>query len=234
MTNRVRVFSDFNFPVSLGNMNLDLTPDNATISIASHGNMPYRSATLNWSALKARSDSGGFDRWVIGLSYDGVFQPPFNIYERTSASKLIPADYAAMMRQWLLLHAFMRPDNADWMSCQFFVFVPIGVSFSTNGNREDEVRTLTSGQKTYMPLIELAVGATDQTGTTITVTLASGGNAELYLKADKGFVPGKVQTVNSQASFKFVPLAMASGDVATIKVGFRYFSNLKSIQVVAP
>lgn len=234
MTNRVRVFNDFTFPRELGSMHLDLTPENATLSIAAHGDLPYRETTLNWAELDARNDRSGFDRWVVGLASDGTFQPPFNIYERTTASKLIPADYAAMMRQWLILHAFIRPDNADWMSCQFFVFVPIGVQFSTNGNREDEIRTLTTGQKTYMPLLDLQSGPTDQTGTTITVTIASGGDAELYMKSDKGFVPAKIQTVNGQASFKFVPLAMASGDVATIKVGFRYFSNLKSIQVVAP
>lgn len=54
----------------------------------------------------------------------------------------------------------------------------------------------------------------------------------LYLKTDCGYLARtKVLMKNGVAKVKFIPLGLESGDVADVKVGFKHFTNLRSVNI---
>ena len=83
----------------------------------------------------------------------------------------------------------------------------------------------------YEPIIEAECIANDDMEAVVRVSTPVGGDLALYLKADCGHAPRKVELVDGEAIFVFTKLGMPSGTNATIKIGTKFYSNLTTLVV---
>ncbi|WP_323016495.1 hypothetical protein [Castellaniella sp.] len=58
---------------------------------------------------------------------------------------------------------------------------------------------------------------------------------KVYAKTDAGYLNRRyaVTDKNGVAEFRFAPMLLDPGDKATVKIGFRYYSNLDSVEITA-
>ena len=110
--------------------------------------------------------------------------------------------------------------------------------------KEISLKELREHQGGWSPFPQVSLDcadACDESGATITIKVAGSDGEPIdrectaYLECDAGYLGArKVVIKNGTGSTKFLPLGLSAGDAATVKVGFKIFSNLaeKIINVV--
>jgi len=189
--------------------------------------------TILWSELQARDDKCGFDRWIVPLdSYGNQYQIR-NLHVETYASQLPPTEQAGLTGSSNLFHIITRPTDTSFLDSCYYLNIPDGGTYTCNLPVEELPRTISTGRKYYWPAMELVEISRTSDKVTCEVRMdASVSDQVIYLETDLGYVTKEVTVQNGTAQFSFVPVEMNDGDTATVKAGFKYFSNVASVPIV--
>lgn len=228
------VYREFTLPYTLS-AEITILAESVTISTTTkHLFQSERTmaTTILWSELQAREDKCGFDRWILPLdSYGNQYQIR-NLHVETYASKLPPTEQAALTGSINLFHIITRPTDVSFLDSHFFINIPDEGSYTCNLPVQELTRTLTTGQKFYWPVMELVETSRTSDKVACEVRMdATVSNQPIYLETDLGYVTKEVTVQNGTAQFSFIPVEMNEGDTATVKAGFKYFSNVASISL---
>ena len=228
------VYREFTLPFTLS-AEVNISADSVTISTTTkHLFQSERTSTTTilWSDLQSREDKCGFDRWILPLdSYGNQYQIR-NLHVETYASQLQPTEQAGLTGSINLFHIITRPTDASFLDSHFYINIPDEGSYTCNLPVQELTRTLTTGRKFYWPAMELVETSRTSDKVTCEVRMdASVSDQAVYLETDLGYVTKEVTVQNGTAQFSFIPVEMNDGDVATVKAGFKYFSDVASISI---
>jgi hypothetical protein len=230
----IRVYREFTLPFTLF-AEVNISAESVTISTTTkHLFQSERTSTstILWSDLQAREDKCGFDRWILPLdSYGNQYQIR-NLHVETYASQLQPTEQAGLTGSINLFHIITRPTDTSFLDSHFYINISDEGSYTCNLPVEELTRTLTTGRKFYWPSMELLETSRTSDKVTCEVRMdAAVSNQPIYLETDLGYVTKEVTVQNGTAQFSFIPVEMNDGDVATVKAGFKYFSDVASISI---
>lgn len=228
------VYREFTLPYTL---EADITISADYVEITTKTKHPLseevvQTTTLSWESLSTSEDKCGFDRWIVPLDRYGTHYKVRNLHIESYASKLPPTEQAGLTGSSNLFHVIVRPTDTSFLDCHFYINIPDGGSYTCNLPVEELTRTISTGRKFYWPAIELVElsRTTDKVDCEVRMD-ASVSDQAIYLETDLGYVTKEVTVQNGTAQFSFVPVEMSDGDTATVKAGFKYFSNVASIPV---
>ena len=175
----------------------------------------------------------------------GFFQQTPNLYVATLASKMDAQAFHASVFQTHpighILVPFKSSPIEDW-TLGFNVFSPELVKV----NRSIEVIpaiTLALVREETLPVVRFVSGPSINVFATGEVSIdfrletpygdpIEGRDAEVYLESTAGYlVARRVRTLSGSGSTVFRPNGLTTGDVAKIKVGFKYFSGTDDLMV---
>jgi len=200
-----------------------------TISFINNKKNQFKTS-LSFFDLKNRINSSGFDRWVIELLPNGNHNL-INLYAETSNDKLPAQDYFIKSNTYGFIHIIIRAEDENFDDAIFFVNLTKDSKLECNKEYIITEREITKPPKFYYPEISLSEINKDNKETTIEVTTPLSVNEYVYIKTDYGHTPTKIKLVNGKGKFIFTPIGMSNEDVATVKVGYRFYSNISSIQL---
>jgi hypothetical protein len=184
---------------------------------------------ITWDELKQQPDSSDFDRWV--WNHRGVWEGPYNLHARTVQTKETAQEYVMRNGLNLVLHIIIRPGDMSFRDAVIFINLPPKSKFDSNVPYAKPKRTFTSGKKAYHPNLELKIQETFKEGDSVIVaTLDKPANTTLYVEADGGYVPRKVEMKKGVATFSFTPMGRAASK-RTIKAGFKHWTNLATLTI---
>lgn len=186
--------------------------------------------SLSFLDLKNRINSSGFDRWVIELLPNGNHNL-INLYAETSNDKLPAQDYFIKANSYGFVHIIIRAEDKNFDDAIFFVNLTKDSKLECNKEYTITEREITKPPKFYYPEISLSEIKRDNNEITIEVTSPSSVNKDIYIKTNYGHTPTKIKLVNGKGKFIFTPIGMNNDDIATVKVGYRFYSNIASIQL---
>ena len=186
--------------------------------------------SLKFSDLRTKLNSSGFDRWVIELLPNGNHNL-INIYEKTRFDKFQSLEYFADSKTFGFIHIVIRAEDKSFEDTVIFINLTKDTKFKFNREYNITERIITKPPKFYYPQLSLSEINKDNEGTTIEVTTPPSVNGYVYIKTDYGHVPTKIKLVDGKGKFIFTPIGMTNEDVATVKVGYRFYSNISSIQL---
>jgi len=186
--------------------------------------------SLSFFDLKNRINSSGFDRWVIELLPNGNHNL-INLYAETSNDKLPAQDYFIKSNSYGLIHIIIRAEDDNFNDAIFFVNLTKDSKLECNKEYTITEREITKPPKFYYPKISLSEIDRNNNEINIAVVSPSSVNKDIYIKTNYGHTPTKIKLVNGKGKFIFTPIGMSNEDVATVKVGYRFYSNIASIQL---
>jgi hypothetical protein len=238
---RIRVYNDITDTLDL-DVSLFIEKENLSFSTTilkpdkeSRVNPNKQTTKLSFSNLKNRIDSGGFARWSFHLDNTG-FHKFFNLYERVAESKIQPPEYCKQNNINFVLHVIVRPEDISFEDCIYFVNMTEKSKFECNQKWDFHDRFIPDPvnphEKPYFPEISLSKEIINGK-IYINIKTPETVNENYYIKSDNGFVPAKVKVTNGVGKFIFTPISMEDGDIAKVKVGLKFVSNIASIDVVA-
>jgi hypothetical protein len=215
---------------------------------------PIYERTLNLDSLREHpefSDHASFMLYApVGFmdrsgTSAGFFQQTPNLYAATLASKMDAQAYHASVLQTHpighVLVPFKTSPIADW-SIGFNVFDPELIKVSSNIEVIPAV-TLALVREETLPVVRFVggpsinVSASGEVSIDFQLEIPDGDpiedrDAEVYLESTAGYlVARRVRTSGGSGCTVFRPDGMATGDVAKIKVGFKYFSGTDDLLV---
>lgn len=186
--------------------------------------------SLSFLDLKNRINSSGFDRWVIELLPNGNHNL-INLYAETSNDKLPAQDYFVKSNSYGFIHIIIRAEDENFDDAIFFVNLTKDSKLECNKEYTITEREITKPPKFYYPEISLSEIKRDNNEITIAVVSPNSVNKDIYIKTNYGHTPTKIELVNGKGKFIFTPIGMSNDDIATVKVGYRFYSNIASIQI---
>lgn len=185
---------------------------------------------LSFSGLRSRPDNGGFNRWAVSMTQDGLQKPVTNVYAETMDTKLTAGEYFAQSVFYGLLQVIVRPEDTSFDDAVIYVNLTENSQFECNREFEySDVPAVIPPASAYHPQMSLSVVSGDADGVTVQVTAPSNVNEDAYIKTDFGHAPRKIPLVNGSGTFKFSRVGMAAGETSSVKVGYRFYSNLAQI-----
>lgn len=228
------VYREFTLPYTFS-ANVTITADSVTITTTTkHVLQSERTSITNifWSDLQARGDRCGFDRWILPLDAYGNQYQIRNLHVETYASQLPPTEQAGLTGSMNLFHIITRPTDTSFLDSCFYLNIPDGGTYACNLPVKELPRTISTGRKYYWPAMELVEISRTADKVIGEVRMdASVSNQPIYLETDLGYVTKEVTVQNGTAQFSFIPVEMNDGDTATVKAGFKYFSNVASVLI---
>lgn len=189
---------------------------------------------LDWDALQAHPDRCGFDRWIVKLNFHLAHTAVLNLNAATYEKKINTVEWKATLRPepvTVLFHVIVRPEDRSFYDACILVYATTEMGVHCNIPVIESPHVMTTGRKSYWPTIHLSEWHRDDSYVIIRAQMAEHVNETLYVKSACGSLPNTVEVRNGDA---FIPLSikdMAPGQGTTIKVGFKYFSNVSSIEV---
>ena len=175
----------------------------------------------------------------------GFFQHTPNLYVATLASKMdAQAFHASVLQTHPIGHIlvpFISSPAEDW-TLGFNVFAPELVKASRNIEVVPAI-TLALVREETLPVVRfvggpsIKVSASEEVSIDFQLETPDGDpiedrDAEVYLESTAGYlVARRVRTSGGSGCTVFRPDGMATGDVAKIKVGFKYFSGTDDLLV---
>jgi len=229
----LKVFNDATYNTPL---NIDLNISNETIVLRTN----ETEKTVTFAELKNDELNSGFDRYVIQIipnddpseSADLFIKTNvINLYAETAISKMAATEYFLQAQKYGFLHIIMRAEDTSFDDCVLFVNTTTDGTFTCNKEFSYSERVITQPPKFYYPQIAVAEIERSDSSVTLEITAPTNVNKEIYLKTNVGHVPAKVPLTNGVGRFNFTPIGMATGDTATIKIGYKYYSNIISTQI---
>jgi hypothetical protein len=187
---------------------------------------------FNFNELKSRLNSGGLDRWILEINENAEHLPIKNLYAETAITKIEGIEYSAQVGKPSIFHIIIRPEDTSFNDA--FICIYVSDESEVICNQEfseiDRVRTPV-GKKTYLPKYDIIKISDDANETLIRLNAPSTVNETFYVKSNLGFVPSKFEVTKGVGEFSFSKIGMKEEDVATIKIGLKYFSNLISLDI---
>jgi len=215
---------------------------------------PIYQRTLDLDALTQHaefSDHASFmlyapvGRMERSAAPDSVYLQTPNLYAATLASKMDAQTFHASVLQTHPIGHILVPFKAspmeDW-TLGFNVFTPELVKASRNIEAIPAI-TLALIREETLPVVRFVggpsmnVSASGEVSIDFRLETPEGEpivdrDAEVYLESTAGYlVARRVRTSGGSGSTVFRPDGMATGDVAKIKVGFKYFSGTDDLMV---
>ena len=228
------VYREFTLPYTFS-AEVNISAESVTISTTTkHLLQSERTSTTTilWSELQSHTDRCGFDRWILPLDSYGNQYKIRNLHVETYASQLPPTEQAGLTGSTNLFHIITRPTDTSFLDSCFYINVPDEGTYTCNLPVQELTRTISTGRKYYWPDMELVEISRTTDKVTCEVRMdAAVSNQPIYLETDQGYVTKEVTVQNGTAQFSFVPVEMNDGDTATVKAGFKYFSNVASIPI---
>lgn len=228
------VYREFTLPYTLS-AEVTILAESVTLSTTTkHLFQSERTSTTTflWSDLQARTDRCGFDRWIFPLDSYGNQYLIRNIHIENYGSGLSITEQAGLTGSTNLFHIVTRPTDTSFLDSHYFINIPNEGTYTCNLPVQELPRTITTGKKFYWPAMELVEISRTADKVIGEVRMdASVSNQPIYLETDLGYVTKEVTVQNGTAQFSFVPVEMNAGDTATVKAGFKYFSNVASISL---
>lgn len=218
---------------------LEVTPESLTFTTIPNVenkelniNRNNYTTSLSFSDLKSRVDSGGLDRWIVEINKKGEHEQIKNLYAETAITKIEGIEYAIQKNVPSIFHVIVKPEDTSFEDASIFIYLNVASTITCNKEIQivEKVRT-PRNQKSYLPVYELTKASDNENESLIRINTPTNVNQTFYVKSDIGVVPSQFKVSNGIGEFLFSKIGMKDGDVATIKVGLKYFSNLISIEV---
>lgn len=230
----LRIYKDFKFTFD-SIIDLNITKETIKFKTSpldnKNTNIAVYNSLINFSDLKTKADRCGFDRWTIVLNRDGTHSAVKNIYVDTYISKLPTTEYFEQNNSYGIIQIITRPEDTSFEDCVIFLNMTENSVLNTNATYSETPRLISGSPKYYYPNINISEINRDDEKITFQVTTPTNVNESYFVKSDNGFVSSKVFVNNGIGTFNFIPIGMATGDKAVIKVGLKFYSNIKSIEV---
>ncbi len=229
----IQIYREFSiFPDFSTDVHIDADTISFKTNIPNHANDKTTSceSTFSFKDLRARNDACGFDRWVFRIDENANHYPVRNLHADTYLTKQSPTEHVLQNRINYLFHTIMRPEDMSFLDCVYYFNIPDHGQLTCNLPTQEGPRVIAIGPKFYWP--QLKFNEISRTASEILISVETAPSVtrqDIYLKSNAGFVPHKTTILNGQGKFAFTSLGMADGDIATIKAGFEYFSNVSSL-----
>ena len=213
----------------IGKQTLDLSKDNNKTS----------SEILLGSGEKCDMAS-----WVF-LWNNREFLPPINRFILTQSTKSSTSRLTSLEGHFTAQITIPFKNSNIIDNTNIILLKPGLLGFSSNISKDqiqqitlDQLRNHSNGWDPFPNLKLISHPTCDSNGTDIKVELFWNDDrkipelCEIYIKSDIGYVnKRKLNLINGKGSFKYIPLGLDIQDIATIKVGFKTYSNVVLTQV---
>lgn len=227
----LRVYNDSKYSYDTeANLSIDNDIVNLTTTSIANNKKNVCTTSLSFFDLKNRINSSGFDRWVIELLPNGNHNL-INLYAETSNDKLPAQDYFIKSNTYGFIHIIIRAEDENFDDAIFFVNLTKDSKLECNKEYIITEREITKPPKFYYPKISLSEIKRDNNEITIEVTTPPVVNGYVYIRTNYGHVPTKIKLINGKGKFIFTSIGMTDDDIATVKVGYRHYSNIASIDL---
>jgi hypothetical protein len=191
-----------------------------------------QTTNFNFNDLKSRLDSGGLDRWILEINENADHLPIKNLYAETAISKIEGIEYATQVDKPSIFHIIIRPEDTSFNDAFICIYVSDKSEVTCNQEFSEIERVRTPvGKKTYLPKYDVEKISDNENETVVRLNTPSNVNETFYVKSNLGFVPSKFKVTNGVGEFSFSKIGMKENDVATVKIGLKYFSNLISLDI---
>lgn len=196
-------------------------------------------ATNSSLALLGEGERTDHATWVF--MYDtNKYLPPFNRFAETSVTKEGTARMTSLRGHFSAQLCVPFENSLITDDSNSLLLKPGILGFSISGHAGEiipitmeELRSHTGGWNPFPTLNLTGMDTCGSDGTEITIRLEDSEgelierNCTVYLKSNSGYLSRtKVVLANGIGSTKFIPLGLDSGDVSTVKCGFKNFSNV--------
>lgn len=190
-------------------------------------------------ALLGEGEKTDHATWVF--MYDtNKYLPPFNRFAETSVTKEGTARMTSLRGHFSAQLCVPFEDSLITDDSNSLLLKPGFLGYSIMGYEGEiipitmeELRSHTGGWDPFPNLRLYGADTCNSEGSQITIHLEDSEgelierNCTVYLKSNSGYLSRtKVELVNGIGSTKFIPLGLDSGEVSTIKCGFKNFSNI--------
>lgn len=182
--------------------------------------------------------------WVF-LWNNQEFLPPINRFILTKVTKSSTARLTSLKGHFTAQITIPFKNSNIIDDANTILLKPGLLGFSSNISKDriqqislEQLRNHSNGWDPFPNLKLTSHPTCDSNGTDIKVELFWNDNrsipeiCEVYVKADIGYVnKRKLNLINGKGSFRYIPLGLEKQDIATIKVGFKTYSNVVLTQV---
>jgi hypothetical protein len=246
----VKLYKDNYVPFSSYDLQIEpkqITITTKTPNVMGVTNIGEQKTIITWDDFKNHSTYSGFDRWIVNATPEGKHEPFFNIYPLTSELKMSTIDYIKFSSSqttnkfWnMFTQIFTVAEADDFNGCFFIINVNEGCEVTCNKSiyfeekRIDISQPAYKAKRYYYPKLGARIASLSADGAQIIVGLPNEAEAEIYISVDHGVAPRKVSLSKGRGTFNFSSVGMSSGDKATIKLGFKWFSGLVALEYTKP
>lgn len=249
---RMVVYKDYasvlnSIDVQVEDQTITITTNTPTVLNDTGGLVGEKKTTITWDQLKNDSTYSGFDRWILNADKYGNHEPIFNLYPQTAVTKQRFSDFIknnVVLNPTKTWNSFFQlvtiPEASSFKQC--FFSISGGQNTNITSNITQNVQTqrfiiLTPGYETkryYYPNLGARFLNQNADGGQIIVGVPNNAVADIYITSDYGITPNKVALNNGRATFNFSSAGMTSGETATIKFGFKWFSSIFALTYTKP
>lgn len=213
---------------------LEIDPERLTFTVrglAPGGGGQGGATVMTWSGLRNHPARFGFDRWVVPMNPDLSHDPVINLHVETYLTRFNAYEWVKERGKQVLLHVLTRPEDTSFLEAFVMFYAPQNMTFTSNLEHEVSPHIVHKGPKTYWPHLVLAALSRDGDTQQIGVEMRRNVNEEIYLSADCGVVPRKINVVNGIGQFPFVMTGMSPGQTTEVSAGFRLFDKVARLVV---
>jgi len=195
--------------------------------------------TVLFSELKNRYDSGGLDRWMIEINKKGEHLPLQNLFVLTASTKIEGTEYAKSKDVPSIFHIVVKPEDKNFFDTSVIVAIPPISTFTCNEKFEEiqvqsenrNNKSLARNEKTYLPKYSVSEKDRDNEKVLIQLNTPLNVNETFYAKTNVGYVPSQFKVIDGIGELYLVTKDMQEDEIATIKIGLKFYSNLISIDI---